>query len=127
MIFISLKTHIKHPKVCVTIGDKEHNFPLSREGCVKAGQFLQKNGKREWMYSSSVDHSEEWNKYLKTNPADIIEAAYDAVVDEKDAKRKNVIIKILDWCDTTKFQDNLTKEEKAIYKDIVAESRKRNK
>lgn len=127
MTFISLKTHIKKPVVCISILERKHNFPLTKEGCIKAGEFLYKNQIKNWLYSSVVDHKDEYEKYIKENPADIIEAAYDAKTEESDAERKKVINKMLDWCDKLEFQSLLNKAEKVLYKSIANESRKRHK
>lgn len=63
-------------KIGVHIGIMRWAFQLNAEGCREAARFLKDSGVKDWGYSSSVDHRDEYEHLFDRNVGDVIEEEF---------------------------------------------------
>lgn len=96
-------------------GEKPVYYPLTAQGCRKAGADLHENGAEDWMHSSSTDFPHEYKPTFRGDVREYMSEGYNAAKDREEAPRKRLVDKMMAWCSTTQFQATLTPEEKLAF------------
>ena len=94
------------------------SFPLTKEGCLAAGEYLHRRGQNDWLCSSSLDFPRDVAPRFRYDPRTLIREGWDNKQKMKDKARHSLTAKMVEQYREAGLYDQLTKEERKLFQEL---------